>query len=133
MNDKNVLQQVLGIVNYVRNYIDNLAKLAGPLYAKLRKNSQKYFNSEDIKLVKIINDKVKDLKPLELPLDDHYFIIETDAFKEGWGAILKQNPNKYSQKSEEKICRYASGSYKLKIVNNTDREILAIIHAINLF
>jgi hypothetical protein len=36
MNDK-VLQQFLGIVNYARNYIDNLAKLVGPLYAKLRK------------------------------------------------------------------------------------------------
>jgi hypothetical protein len=84
MNDKKVLQQFLGIVNYARNYIDNLVKLAGPLYAKLRKNSQKYFTSEDINLVKIIKDKVKDLKPLELPLDDHYFIIETDASKEGW-------------------------------------------------
>jgi hypothetical protein len=54
MNDKKVLQQFLGIVNYAMNYIDNLAKLAGHLYAKLRKNGQKYFNSEDIKLVKII-------------------------------------------------------------------------------
>jgi hypothetical protein len=70
---------------------------------------------------------------LELPLDDHYFIIETDASKEGWGAILKQKSNKYSPKSEEKICRYALGSYKHKTVNNTDREILAIIHIINLF
>jgi ribonuclease HI len=49
------------------------------------------------------------------------------------GVILKQKPNKYSPKAEENICRYASGSYKLKIVNNTDREILAIIHAINSF
>jgi hypothetical protein len=30
MNDKKVLQQFLGIVNYARNYIDNLTKLAGP-------------------------------------------------------------------------------------------------------
>jgi hypothetical protein len=89
MNDKKVLKQFLGIVNYVRNYIDNLAKLAGHLHAKLRKNGQKYFNSEDIKLVKIIKDKVKDLMPLELPLGNHYFIIETDASKEGCGAILK--------------------------------------------
>jgi hypothetical protein len=110
-----------------------LAKLTRPLYVKLRKNGQKHFNSKDIKLVKIIKYKVKDLKPLELPLDNHYFIIETVASKEGWGAILKQNPNKYSPKSEEKICRYASGGYKLKIVNNTDREILVIIHAINSF
>ena len=133
MNDKKVLQQFLGIVNYARNYIDNLAKLAGPLYAKLRKNGQKYFNSEDIKLVQAIKDKVKSLKPLELPLEDHYFIIETDASKVGWGAILKQKPNKYSAKAEEKICRYASGSYKLKTVNNIDREILAVVHAINAF
>jgi hypothetical protein len=41
MNDKKVLQQFLGIVNYVSNYIANLTKLAGPLYAKLRKNDQK--------------------------------------------------------------------------------------------
>ncbi|WVZ48793.1 hypothetical protein U9M48_000202 [Paspalum notatum var. saurae] len=99
MNNKKKLQEFLGIVNYARNYIDNLAKLAGPLYAKLRKNGQKYFNSEDIKL----------------------------------GAILKQKSNKYSPKTEEKICRYASGSYKLKAVNNTDREILAIINVINAF
>jgi hypothetical protein len=61
MDDK-VLQQFLGIVNYERNYIDNLVKLVGSLYAKLRKNGQKYFNSKDIKLVKIIKDKVKNIK-----------------------------------------------------------------------
>jgi acetone carboxylase gamma subunit len=133
MNDKKVLQQFLGIINYAKNYIDNLAKLAGPLYATLRKNGEKYSNSDEIKLVKIIKDKVKYLKPLELHLDNHYFIIETDASKEGWAVILKQKPNKYSPKSEEKFCRYASGSYKLKAVNNTDREILAIIHVINSF
>ncbi|KAM3193886.1 hypothetical protein ACQJBY_070498 [Aegilops geniculata] len=133
MSDKKVLQQFLGIVNYAQNYIDNLAKLAGPLYAKLRKNGQKYFNSEDKKLVKAIKEKVKNLKPLELPLEDNYFIIETDASKVGWGAILKQKPNKYSPKADERICRYASGSYKLKTVNNIDREILAVVNAINAF
>jgi hypothetical protein len=57
MNDKKVLQKFLGIVNYARNYIDNLAKLAGPLYVKLRKNGKKYFNSEDKKLVPAIKKK----------------------------------------------------------------------------
>jgi hypothetical protein len=38
------------------------------------------------------------LKPLELPLDDNYFIIETVASELGWGAILKQKPHKYSKK-----------------------------------
>ena len=133
MDERKTLQQFLRIVNYARNYIAKLAKLAGPLYAKLRKNGQKYFNSEDVDLVKEIKEKVKNLKPLELPLDNNYFIIETDASISGWGAILKQKPNKYSPKSEERICRYASGTYKLKTVNNTDREILAVIHALNSF
>ena len=43
MNDKKTLQQFLGIINYARNYIENLAKLAGPLYAKLRKKQAKTF------------------------------------------------------------------------------------------
>jgi hypothetical protein len=37
MDNKKVLQQFLGIVNYARNYVDNLAKLAGLLYAKIKK------------------------------------------------------------------------------------------------
>jgi hypothetical protein len=31
-----------------------------------------------------------------------YFIIETDASKEDWSAILKQKSSKYSSQSEEK-------------------------------
>jgi hypothetical protein len=58
MKDKKVLQQFLGIMNYARNNVENVAKLAGPLYAKLRKNGQKYFNSEDLKLVRAIKEKV---------------------------------------------------------------------------
>ena len=103
------------------------------MFVKLRKNGQKYFNFEDVKLVKEIKEKVKNLKPLELPLDNNNFIIETNASISGWGAILKQKPNKYSPESEERICRYASGTYKLKTVNNTDREILGVIHALNSF
>ena len=49
--------------------LDNIAKLAGPLYAKLW--GHKYFNSEDIKLVQAIKKKVKNLQPLELPLDNN--------------------------------------------------------------
>jgi hypothetical protein len=43
MNNKNVLQQFLRIVNYARNYIDNFSKLAGPVYAKLRKKWSEAF------------------------------------------------------------------------------------------
>ena len=68
MNDKKILQQFLGIVNYARNYIERLAKLASPLYAKLRKNGQKFFNSEDIKLVRTIKEKGQEFNTSKVTL-----------------------------------------------------------------
>jgi ribonuclease HI len=56
-----------------------------------------------------------------------------DSSQSNQGTNHSVSHNKYSPKSELKICRYASWSYKLKTVNNTNREILAIIHAINFF
>jgi hypothetical protein len=44
------------------------------------------------------------------------------------GCYIKERPNKYSPKAEEKIYGYASESYKLNTTNNTDREILTVIH-----
>ena len=41
-----------------------------------------------------------------MPLESDYLIIETDGSFEGWGAILKSRPHKYSSKQEEKICAY---------------------------
>nr|ABA99372.1 retrotransposon protein, putative, Ty3-gypsy subclass [Oryza sativa Japonica Group] len=115
MNDKKKLQQFLGLVNYARNHINNLAKLAGPLYAKLRKNGQKYFNSEDIKLVRLIKEKVKELKPLELPLEESYFIIETDASQQG----MKRSMNYagvecFTFGDDNKLRIFPPNSYKFK-------------------
>jgi hypothetical protein len=42
------------------------------------------------------------LETLRLTLEDNYFIIETNASKVRWGAISKQNPNKYFPKMEYK-------------------------------
>ena len=92
----------MGLVNYARKFIPNLSKLVGPLYNKTTKNGQRYFNTEDIRLVKEIKKAVKNIKPLELPLVTDYIIIEIDGCKEGWGAVLLCKPNKYNTKSEEK-------------------------------
>ena len=45
------LQKFLGLVNYARNFIQDLGKIAGHLYAKTGSKGQKHFNNEDIKLV----------------------------------------------------------------------------------
>ena len=124
------IQAFLGLVNYARKFIPNLSKLVGPLYSKTTKNGQRYFNKEDIRLVKEIKTTVKNIKPLELPLITDYIIIETDGCKEGWGAVLLCKPNKYGSKQEEKIYAYTSGNFQNKTSWNTiDFEIQALINA----
>ena len=55
-----------------------LSKIARPLFSKVGKMGKKYFNQEDINLVKKIKTIVIKLPPLALPLINDYLIIETD-------------------------------------------------------
>ena len=103
--DLKELQKFLGILNYARDYIHNLSRKAGPLFAKLRKTGQQHFNFQDTKLVQEIKEIVKTLPSFKLPLDSDYLIIHTDACKLGWGAVLYCKPNKYSPKDSERMCR----------------------------
>jgi len=128
------LQRFLGIVNYTKSFIKYLGKIAGPLYARTGSTGQKYFNTEDIKLVQKIKDRIKNIPDLYIPLETGYLVIETDGSLEGWGAVLKEKRNKYSNKSEEKICDYQSGKYKEKgNMSNIDAEILVVIYGLNSF
>ena len=45
------LQKILRLLNYARPFIKDLSKIAGPLFSKIGKNGQKYFNQEDINLI----------------------------------------------------------------------------------
>ena len=47
-----------------------------------------------------------------MSLESDYLIIEIDGSFDGWGALLKSRPHKYSSKQEEKICAYQSGKFK---------------------
>ncbi len=132
-NTKN-LQKILGLVNYARNFIKDLEKLAGPLYFKTGSKGKKHFNIKDIKLVQQIKEKVKNIPELSISLETDYLILETDGSFQGWGAVLKARPNKYSDKIEEKICAYQSGKYKEKgNMSNIDAEVLAIIYGLDSF
>jgi len=128
------LQKNLGLVNYARNFIKDLGRLAGPLYSKTGSKGQKHFNIEDIKLVQQIKEKIKNIPELSIPLETDYLIIETDGSFQGWRAVLKARPNKYSDKTEEKICAYQSVKYKEKEnMSSIDEEVLAIIYGLNSF
>lgn len=128
------LQTFLGLLNCARNFIKDLGKIPGPLYSKTAKNGQKTFNHEDIKLVQKIKQLVVKLPDLNLSVDADYIIIETDGCAQGWGAVLKAKPHKYSLVKEEKCCGYASGKYKEKgYIASIDAELLAVVYALDSF
>ena len=68
------------MLNYARNFIPDLGRKIAVLHSKTSKTGQKYFNSEDIKLVQKIKEEITKLKPLTLPLDDSCFIIRMGRY-----------------------------------------------------
>lgn len=77
------LQKFLGLVNYARNFIKDLEKISGPLYSKVGGKGQKFFNTEDIKLLQKIKKRVKNIPDLNIPLEIDYLILETDGSLQG--------------------------------------------------
>ena len=65
-------------------YIPNLSKIIGPLYSKTTPTGQKYFNQQDIALVRTMKDICRNLPGLQLPLELEYIVVATDASQLGW-------------------------------------------------
>ncbi|KAK3184727.1 hypothetical protein Dsin_032013 [Dipteronia sinensis] len=129
------LRSFLGKLNYARNFIPNLAREISSLHSKTSPKGNFTFNTEDVKTVRAIKDKVRLLKPLALPGPSDYIVVQTDGSKLGWGAILLAKDNIHSPVSNERICGYASGKYSQKDVRLTslDYELIAVINALHKF
>lgn len=87
IEDKKKLQQFLGLINYARPYLKDIGKTCKYLYAKTGAAGQIYFNLEDEKVVRKIEEMVKTLPKLSLPIDTDYLIVQTDGCENGWGAV----------------------------------------------
>ena len=89
---------------------------------------------EDDKQIEKVKQAVANLSNLKLPLDTDYLIVECDGCEEGWWAILKAKPNKYSSKTEEQICRYSNVQCREKgLTSSIDQELLAVNYALDSF
>lgn len=99
------------------------------LQKKLKKDASWKWSEKDTDIIKNIKKECQELQPLELPLEDDYIIIETDASNIHWGAVLKVRRN------EEIICRYTSGTFTEteQKYHSTEKEILAIIKSFEKF
>lgn len=132
MEDTKTLRSFLGLLNYAWPYLKNIRKVSGPLYNKTSIIGQKYFNQQDIALVKQIKIMVKMIPILTLPRNADYLVIKTDGCQSGWGGVLFRKIFKYDAKSSESLCRYVSGKYKEKgHLTSLDYEILIVIYCLD--
>ncbi|GJW02342.1 hypothetical protein Tco_1561198 [Tanacetum coccineum] len=74
------LRSFLRILNYARNHIPKLEILLRPLYEKTNAHGDKRLKPSDYELVKKIKEHVQNLPDLEIPLENAYFILETDGY-----------------------------------------------------
>lgn len=124
--NKKDLQKFLGVVNYMRSFIPNLAEHTAPLRELLRKNVSFMWldvHSSAVDKIKSLIMNTPMLKSFDPSLD---IVIQTDASQNGLGCCLMQNnqPISYaSRRLTECEQRYAP----------IEKELLAIIFALTKF
>ena len=115
------IQQFLGIVNYLRDFVPRLSTWTTPLSSMLKKES-KGWTSTQTTAVKHLKSYLQQLQPLHIPGEGQR-ILQTDASNSYWGAVLlEQNDN------QRRICGYKSGafSHAQQHYHSTMKELLAI-------
>jgi len=86
----NETRHFLGLVNYYRKFVKDLATIARPLYDLLKKDSKFTWSKKQEKAFNEIKERLLK-KPILRHADfNKTFIIQTDASKIGLGAILMQ-------------------------------------------
>ncbi|KAH9649352.1 hypothetical protein KPL70_025947 [Citrus sinensis] len=96
---KKQVQQFLGIINYIRDFIPHMDRYTHHLSALLKKKPQEW-NADHTTTVTILKQIVQNLPPLKL-ITDGKRILQTNASDESWGAILTRM--KSSQISESQF------------------------------
>ena len=104
-NSKTELRSFLGLINYYRKYIKDLATITYPLTRLTQKNKPFIWSEE----CQISFEKIKELLVsapiLGYPQQDGQFILDTDGSQFGIGAVLSQVQN-----GTERVIAYASKS-----------------------
>ena len=125
------LRQFLGLTSHYRRFIMNYAKLAYPLYALTRKGARFNWTADCEVAFETLKSKLITAPVMAYPDFERSFTLETDASKQGLGAILSQvqtgnrlHPVAYASRS----ISAAEANYAV-----TDLETLAVVWAITHF
>ncbi|KAL0420823.1 UNVERIFIED_CONTAM: polyprotein [Sesamum latifolium] len=122
------IQQFLGIVNYIKDFIPQCSLYTSQLSKLLKKEPPSWGQTQTMALQKL-KQVCQQPIPLKIPSTGHR-ILQTDASNEFWGAILIEEEN-----GKKHFCGHASGQFKdsEKHYHAVYKEILAIKYGIKKF
>ncbi|KAH9680076.1 hypothetical protein KPL71_026409 [Citrus sinensis] len=125
---KRQIQQFLGIINYIRDFIPHVDHYTHHLSALLKKKPPEW-NADHTFAVTTLKQIAQNPPPLKL-ITDGKCILQTDASDESWGAILLEEIN-----GKENFIAYASGHFSdtQKHYHSVFKEILAVKNGIKKF
>ncbi|KAH9716851.1 hypothetical protein KPL71_021595 [Citrus sinensis] len=125
---KRQIQQFLGIINYIRDFIPHVDRYTHHLSALLKKKPPEW-NADHTIAVTTLKQIAQNPPPLKL-ITDGRRILQTDASDESWGAILLEEIN-----GKENFIAYASGHFSdtQKHYHSVFKEILAVKNGIKKF
>ncbi|KAH9734735.1 hypothetical protein KPL71_017479 [Citrus sinensis] len=125
---KKQIQQFLGIINYIRDFIPHVDHYTHHLSALLKKKPPEW-NTDHTFAVTTLKQIAQNPPPLKL-ITDGKRILQTDASDESWGAILLEEIN-----GKENFIAYASGNFSdtQKHYHSVFKEILAVKNGIKKF
>ncbi|RDY13610.1 hypothetical protein CR513_01438, partial [Mucuna pruriens] len=122
------IQQFLGIVNYIRDFIPHVAKYVSPLTSLLKKDPP-LWGTEQTKAIQELKKIAQSPPALKIPGEGNR-ILQTDASDDFWGAVLIEKI-----KDKQFYCGHASGQFKEgeKHYHTTFKEALAVKYGIKKF
>jgi transposase InsO family protein len=122
------VRSFLGLTQYFRRFIKDYSLIAAPLHALLQKQSACEWNAECEAAFNKLKHALLSAPVLAMPDYDQPYELEvwTDASNTAVGAVLMQNGHPIAYESR----RFSSAE---RNYNTTDREMLAIIHALRVW
>lgn len=87
---KNDLQKLMGMINYIRTFVHNLADLTQPLRELLKKNNAYQWQAEHTKCLDKVKEAIASAPTLKAFDEAQAVVIETDASQHGLGCCLMQ-------------------------------------------
>jgi len=125
---KKQIQQFLGIVQYLRNFIPRVAQMIRPFQLMLKKDADSW-TEKQTRTVRKLKTATQNLPALVIPSIGQR-ILQTDASDKYWSAVLLEDKNGHRH-----ICGYKSGPFKKSKTHyhSTFKEILAIKYGIQKF